>query len=227
LSNNYNRAGKSTRDRANQSRASILSNGLYGIAILGVLGYLMQNQKDLGISPEVAVGIFVLALVVKVLIERQVDKNYNTEMKFVRGARAEENIGDILENLSPDFLVIHDLTNINGNIDHIVIGRNSGIFLIETKSHHGTVTVTANGLLVNDKHPEKDFIKQTLRNTYWLRDEVTKIIGVSPWITPVIVFTNAFVKPAPPLKGIRVVNQKYLPSILQREGRPSLVNAKV
>ncbi len=36
--------------------------------------------------------------------------------------------------------------------------RNSGIFLLETKSHRGTVTSTESQILVNGLEPEKDFV---------------------------------------------------------------------
>jgi hypothetical protein len=124
-------------------------------------------------------------------------------------------------------MVIHDVTCSNGNIDHIVISRVNGIFLIETKAHGGTVAVRDNTLLLNNHLPEKDFIKQTVGNAYWLRDVVTDVIGESPWITPVIVFTNAFMKASAPVKGVTVVNKKYLLPLLQRVGRTNAVNAKV
>jgi hypothetical protein len=33
---------------------------------------------------------------------------------------------------------------------------------------------------------------QALTNAYWLRDEVAQVVGLKPWIRPVIVFANAF-----------------------------------
>jgi hypothetical protein len=45
---------------------------------------------------------------------------------------------------------------------------------------------------------------------------------VKPWITPVVVFTNSFVEFGPSVKGVRVVNKKYLLQTLQaRLGDPS------
>ena len=56
--------------------------------------------------------------------------------------------------------------------------------------------------LVNGKMPEKDFVAQALKNSYWLREETERLLKVKPWITPVVVFTKAFVIFGPPVKGV-------------------------
>ena len=85
----------------------------------------------------------------------------------------------------------------------------------------GRVQILSDNLLVNGKPPEKDFIKQTLRNTYWLRDELEKVVGKKVWITSVIVFTNAFVPFGKPIKGIHITNIKFLPDLLKQQGKSS------
>jgi hypothetical protein len=99
--------------------------------------------------------------------------------------------------------------------------------LIETKAHGGKVKVEGGTLLVNGKLPEKDFIAQALKNSFWLKDEISKLIGPTPWITPVLVFTNAFVSATKPIKGVRVVNKKYLPPILNSPVSQSATTAQV
>lgn len=222
-----NKAGKSTRDMAKRRRKAYFQIGLIAIGVLIIFWLVSANQKALGIGGGTMLVLLVIALFFKTYAERLIDRGSKKELRAIRGAKAEEKVGDILAQLSPDYLVLHDVSNPYGNIDHVVIGRNNGIFLIETKAHGGTVTVKDGTLLVNNHLPEKDFIKQTVGNAYWLRDEVTKIVGEPPWITPVIVFTNAFVKSNKPVKGVTVVNRKYLLSLLQRNGRPNLVNARV
>ena len=58
-----------------------------------------------------------------------------------RGAKGEESVIKLLKKLKDDYFVVHDvkLPGQNGNIDHIVIGKN-GIFVIETKSHKGHIS---------------------------------------------------------------------------------------
>jgi hypothetical protein len=50
--------------------------------------------------------------------------------------------------------VIHDVVSPYGNIDHIVLNAQGGIFLIETKAHGGRVSVVDGRLLVNGHDPE-------------------------------------------------------------------------
>jgi hypothetical protein len=64
---------------------------------------------------------------------------------------------------------------------------------------------------------QKDFIAQALKNTYWLRDMMKRHLNEEPWITPVIAFTNAFVERTAPIKGVAVVNKKYLPGLLAKQ----------
>lgn len=126
------------------------------------------------------------------------------------GADAEVQVDVLLDNLSGDYYVLNDLVSPYGNIDHAVISKNGCLFLIETKSHHGKVVIENNTLYLNGHLTEKDFIAQTLKNAYWLRDRITEIVGIKVWVYPIIVFTNAFVPFTNPVKGIKVINQKYL-----------------
>jgi len=112
-------------------------------------------------------------------------------------------------------LVLHDVECAYGNIDHLVIASNGAVFMIETKSHRGKVTVQDDLLLVNGRAPEKDFIAQSLRNSFWLRDQIEPYAGKKPWVTAVLVFTNGFVQVRGPVKGVIVTNKKYLLSTIQ------------
>jgi hypothetical protein len=82
-----------------------------------------------------------------------------------------------LEELRDDFFVLNDIPSPYGNIDHIVIGKNHGIFLLETKAHGGKVQLLEDNILINHNPHEKSFIAQTLKNTYWLRDEILEVTG--------------------------------------------------
>jgi hypothetical protein len=146
-------------------------------------------------------------------------KMVKEEKRAIRGAKGEEIIGSTLESLGDDYLVIHDVVSPYGNIDHVIISKDYGIFLIETKAHGGKVSVQNGRLLVNGHDPEKDFIAQTLNNTYWLRDKVHSVIHAEVWIVPILVFTNAFVERTAPIKGVIIINKKFLLSNLQKPNR--------
>ena len=221
------RAGKSTREMASRRRRSALWIAGIGLAIMVVAMLFIQNAKALGIG---GIGILILLVLMRIfsdLIERQVDRKIKLEKRAVRGAKAEEKIGELLAELSDEYYVLNDIESPYGNIDHIVIGKNSGVFLIETKAHGGKVEVSGETILVNGKIPEKDFMAQTLKNSYWLRDKISEIVGIKPWITPIIVFTNAFVSPTRPIKGVAIINKKYLLFTLRRASRPHTILMQV
>ena len=218
---NYsNRAGKSTRTMAKKRGFMAIWLILIGMIAVIIIGALLQNYKSVGIGGG---GILVLLIVLRVLpdfIEDISKKKFKEEKRATRGAIGKRKLGKS-SGLTSDFYILHDITSPYGNIDHIVISKNGDIFLLETKAHGGKVTSSGNMLLVNGKQPEKDFISQTLRNSYWLRDKVNDTINIIPWITPIIVFTNAFVPPIKPIKGVAVINKKYLNSFLQKVRKPS------
>jgi len=214
-----NQAGKSTRQMA-QNRRRTTNFILVGVLILVIiLALTIQNWQALGLGGGAVLALLVLLRVLPDLIDKPIKRRIKEERRADRGAAAEEVVGDLLADLNDDFFVLNDIPSPYGNIDHVVIGKNSGVFLLETKAHGGRVEVLPDGLLVNGKPPEKNFIPQALKNTYWLRDELEKMIGIKIWITPVIVFTNAFVQAGKPIKGVHIVNKKFLPGLLQRQAR--------
>jgi len=62
-----------------------------------------------------------------------------------------------------------------GNLEHVVLLQETGIFLIETKAHEGRISFSGIELEVAGQSPEKDFIAQVHRNTCWLKEVKTEI----------------------------------------------------
>jgi predicted RNA-binding Zn-ribbon protein involved in translation (DUF1610 family) len=205
----------------------MVSVGLLALGAIVVIFLLMNNSTSLGIG---GIGILVLVIAMRVIAD-QFDNYARRQEKAIRradrGAQAEEEVGDLLYQLDDDFVVINDVESPYGNIDHVVISQNGGIYLIETKSHHGTVTTDEGEILVNGNEPEKDFAAQALQNSHWLREEIRRWFQVTPWVTPLVVFTNAFVKFGPVVKGVRAINQKFLLRTLQSGQSRSPANATV
>ncbi len=174
-------------------------------------------------------GLLILLLIFKLgmsLLESKIGEKIKEKRRAVRGARGEERLEEILDELDENHMALHDVASAYGNIDHIVISE-SGVFLIETKAHGGRVSVSNGQLLVNGRSAEKDFIAQTLRNSYWLKERILKTTGVEPWINPIIVFTNAFVEWGKPIKGVTVTNRKFLLKVMARLRRKSEKNSRI
>lgn len=221
------RAGKSTREMAQRRRKAWIIAGIVGLTITIFIFLLVQNASALGIGGLGVLAMVVLAKWFASYSEKTMNTLEKAERRAIRGAKAEEKIEELLSQLSDDFVVLHDVESPYGNIDHIVISKISGVYLLETKAHGGEVSVNQGQLLVNGKSPEKDFIAQALRNTYWLKEQIAQVTEESPWITPVVVFTNAFVPPLKPIKGVYVLNKKYLLPLLQRTPKTPGVFLKI
>ena len=212
-------AGKTARDMADKRRRTILWIAL-GLLIVTVLGFaLIMKSKELGLGGGAVIGILFLLSILPDLLDRPIRRKEKEVRRADRGAAGEEKIASILSALGVDFFVLHDVPSPYGNIDHIVISRETGVFLLETKAHGGKVTLLPDGLLVNGKPAEKDFINQALKNAYWLRSIIEEVTGVQPRINALVVFTNAFVPFGQPIKSVQVINKRYLIDRLQRAGR--------
>lgn len=210
-------AGESTRKMAADRRRTTLYIVIGIIAVTIILSVAINKWQSLGLGGGTVLVMLIILKIMPDLIDKPLKKRRQLEKRAIRGAAGEEAVGQILETLGENFYVIHDVNSPYGNIDHIVIGHHTGIFLIETKAHGGKIDLSTGELLLNGKSPEKDFIAQALKNTYWLRDIVAGFIGLKPWIKPVLVFTNAFVPFGKPIKGVNVINKKFLISFLQQQ----------
>lgn len=216
MKNHQKRAGQSTHDMAGKRYKARIRFVLLMAGITLFILVVIFYSNALGISGLGVLGLLILALFIIDYTKGKARRMQKEARRASRGAHAEEKIGLVLDNLGEGYLVIHDIKSPYGNIDHIVVSKQSGVFLIETKAHWGRVTVANGRLLVNGHEPEKDFISQAIRNTYWLRDEIHKAINVEIWIVPVVVFTNAFVERTAPVKGVTIINKKYLSNVLQK-----------
>jgi hypothetical protein len=191
------------------------------LAILALLALFLvgANANALGIGGASIFLVLILMRLIGDAADKGIGRHLKGERRAIRGARAEEEVQDILSSLGEGYEVIYDVPSPFGNIDHVVLTRFGGLFLIETKSHWGTVEINAGNLAINGHPPEKDFIAQVLRNTYWLRDQITPLVGQKPWVTPLLVFTNAFVPYVPPIRGVVVLNKRYLCKRLVSAGK--------
>ena len=213
-------AGQSTRqmqERYYQRRMRILiAILLVGSLFFLLLGKLPGYMHNPAIFIVLLVALLLVFNVVMSFLEKSGKNAKTIEGKAERGAIAEESIGALLDKLPGDNLVLHDVPSRFGNIDHIIISRTKGIILVETKSHHGEITAEGVNLLVNGNPPEKDFIRQTLNNCYWLKEWVKNNTGLDAWINCVIVFTNGFVSVQGKIKGVSVINAGYFSAYYER-----------
>jgi hypothetical protein len=92
---------------------------------------------------------------------------------------------------------------------------------METKSHKGKVDAQGDTLLLNGKQPPKNFLNQTWSQTYQLKAFLKKQTSKEWNVKPILCFTRASVSVRQPVKGIGVVNNRYLVTYLAKQ-QPSL-----
>src|ERR1700747_1759827 len=154
--------GKGARDLANRR---YISRQKYVLPLLITSGAVLIFVVPLGFHSSLGMLAPFCILVPLALIKaigHRIDQSVKEERRAVRGAKREELIGGMLEGLGDRFLVLHDLPCPYGNIDHLVISKET-VFLIETKAHRGPVSVVNGEIRVNQRPPEKDFVAQVLR----------------------------------------------------------------
>lgn len=125
--------------------------------------------------------------------------------RYDRGAKGEEYVGAILEELRSDgWLVIHDAELEQSNVDHIVLGP-AGLFTIETKSNPGPIRIQRlHGRLI--------------RQVQLQRARVEKLLDATA--EPLLVYSRAEVdRPGRRRKGIRVLEADMLPGFLEEHPR--------
>ena len=182
------------------------------ILLLVVLGvavvYFLLLGTHLGI-----VGLLVLIFTFKIVMDHLTDVikiHRKRERNALRGAEGEDRVAEIMESLPDGFHVYHDVDTGRGDIDHVLISPEGGVFVVETKAHGGRVTFERGQMLINGRRPEKDFIVQALRNTYWVRDEIKRQTGKEVWVHVALVFANAFVDEHGPIRSVQVMNRNDL-----------------
>jgi len=151
------------------------------------------------------------------------DRFSNAAKWASKGAKAEEDVAAILSGFrTEDYFVLNDIRSPTGNVDHLVIARNGGVYIIETKSQTGTVDVQGDELLLNGEIMLGDPILQTLRNAMWLKDKVGEIFGDKPYVTAILLFTNAYVNARKPVRNVMISRPQFLHRVLNSSGSTKL-----
>jgi len=145
------------------------------------------------------------------------------------GLSGEQAVAEVLnEAANSGFRSFHDLpAEETWNIDHVAVGTR-GVFLIETKARRkrgGNKKQAAHEVLYDGEalqfpnFRDAKPIEQAKRNAVWLSNYLRNKTGEPVEVFPLVVLPGWFVKI--PQKGnfrVFVLNAKYLPGFLQRQG---------
>lgn len=128
---------------------------------------------------------------------------------FGKGRVPHETALQQLSGLPGDYLLFSMVLYNDTEIGHIVFSRNQGVFLINVVPDRGEVAYDGAHLCINRK-PRSEYIKKTLKDTFWLKTTVREQIGVDTPITPVVVFEQARVTVEKAILGVRVIESSRL-----------------
>ncbi len=129
--------------------------------------------------------------------------------RYYSGAGGEQDVGLVLSRLSHEFHVFNGLGFYAGDVDHVVIGP-TGVFVIETKNHGGTITVRDSHLCRNGVVLSHDFVRQAISEAMYVKGVVRPQVH----IRPIVVFTRAKVRVRATVEGVRIVPLTALTEVI-------------
>ncbi len=108
------------------------------------------------------------------------------------GAKGESETAMLLAGLPSTFTVFNDIAFGGYNVDHVVVGS-SGVWVIETKSHRGVVTESADGVRVDGQPMYRDPRRQARGCAAEIAKVICKVTGVRHWVEAIVCFPRATV----------------------------------
>lgn len=127
---------------------------------------------------------------------------------------------EILAQLGSEQIDLRQIRCQFGTIEHLVLSKEHGFLLLETKAHPGRVAVVDSKIRINGTLPEEDFVAEALHTTYWLVEELRAFTGLSADVTPLIVFTEASMEESRELKGVTITGREHLLKVIEEKGTP-------
>jgi len=206
MTERHGKGGQSARLMASKRHLRVLFYA--GVMIVLLTLWLTNLSRIIHLGPA-AIGLAVAFIGIIEFLNRKGMYTKKRAKHAERGARTEEIAREQLGELPEGYWVFNDVLCGNFNIDHIVVGP-GGIFVIETKSHWGTVTTQGDCLFLNGRPPQKNFLNQVWSQTYYLWDFLKEHTSRAWSIEPILCFTKALVQVSGPVKGVRVINIRYL-----------------
>jgi hypothetical protein len=133
------------------------------------------------------------------------------------GALGEEKVGQRLEKLGPEFVVLHDrkIPGSKANIDHLVVGP-TGVFVVETKNVAGKVAVANGELRVAGRR--REYGSQAWREALAVQGILApKLAQFGLDVRPLLCFTKAELPwGSPQIDGVPLLYPKEAVRAIQR-----------
>jgi hypothetical protein len=122
--------------------------------------------------------------------------------RYYGGAGGEYDVGVVLSRLPQEFHLFNGVGFYAGDVDHIVVGP-TGVFVVETKNHAGTITLRDGCLCRNGEPLTHDFVRQARAEAMYVKGRLKPQVPCH--VRPLVVFTRAKVRVQAAVEGVRVV----------------------
>ena len=162
------------------------------VAVAFSVGYLVGTKGKLGVVV-IPLTLAIVALIVWIL--RVLDAKFRHSLNYRKGALGEILVSDVLDALPDGYYVFHDSTHASfgGNIDHLVVGP-QGVFNIDTKNWTGTVSLSADNVLLLNGHPaSQPAVAIINKNSLAMSDKIKAFTNGTCYVQSVMVFPQAYI----------------------------------
>ncbi len=196
----FGTSGRNATEQSHQRTKRLLVTGFVGIAALAVLG-----GYALGAAFPIRGFVLSWVLIINALLglliwligkwaTDKIDTIDRERISWRKGAVGEALVAATLTELPGNFVVVNDVSNRFGNIDHVVIGP-TGVYMIDAKNWTGSVKADAQGeLMLNEKPLPKPPIKSLLGSVMDFQSKLKALTDADYFVRGLMVFPNAYVE---------------------------------
>jgi hypothetical protein len=209
----HGKAGAATYHKGDR----LMLRALVPLLMLGILTYSVFRSgiRNISFVSAVAGGI---AVVLGFWCVREVFSLEAAADRYYGGAGGEYDVGAVLSRLPQEFHLFNGVGFYAGDVDHVVVGP-TGVFVVETKNHSGTISLKDGRLCRNGELLDRDFVHQATAEAMYVKGRLNP--QVQCHVRPLVVFTRAKVRVQTAVRGVRVVAlSSLIDTIIDRE--PSL-----
>jgi hypothetical protein len=179
----------------------LMYRALVPMLVMGILTYLFFRSA-VRMNGFVGAGVWCIVGALAFWCVRDVFSLEAAADRYYGGAGGEYDVGVVLSRLPEEFHVFNGLGFYGGDVDHVVVGP-TGVFVVETKNHSGTISIRKGRLSRNGDLLDHDFVRQATLEAKYVKGWLS---SAGPChVRPVVVFVKAKVRVRSRVEGVRVV----------------------
>ncbi|MCX6084843.1 MAG: nuclease-related domain-containing protein [Caldiserica bacterium] len=195
----------------------LMYRALIPMLVMGILTYLLFRQ-GVRINGLLGAGVWFIVGALGFWCAHGIFRLETAADRYYGGAGGEYDVGAVLSRLPEEFHVFNGLGFYGGDVDHVVVGP-TGVFVIETKNHSGTIGIKNGRLSRNGESLNCDVVRQATLEARYVKGRLSP--ADSCYVRSVIVFVKARVRVKTRIEGVRVIGLSSLIDTIV-SGVPSL-----